>query len=47
MDLIFEADLRGEVFQCFIGPSGPTVVGDGGGVCVGLCAIRNLGHHVR
>ena len=43
MTPFFEADLHGEVFQCLIGPTGPMVIGDGGGVCVGLCAIRNLG----
>jgi hypothetical protein len=43
MTPFFEADLRGEVFQCLIGPSGPMVIGDGGGVCLGVCAIRNLG----
>ena len=43
MTPFFEADLRGEVFQCLIGPSGPIVIGDGGGVCLGVCAIRNLG----
>jgi hypothetical protein len=43
MTPFFEADLRGEIFQCLIGPSGPMVIGDGGGVCLGVCAIRNLG----
>jgi hypothetical protein len=42
MTPFFEADLRGEVFQCLIGPSGPMVIGDGGGVCLGVGAIRNL-----
>ena len=42
MTPFFEADLRGEVFQCLIGPSGPMVIGDGGGVCLGVCAMRNL-----
>jgi hypothetical protein len=42
MTPFFEADLRGELFQCLIGPSGPMVIGDGGGVCLGVCAIRNL-----
>jgi hypothetical protein len=42
MTPFFEADLRGEVFQCLIGPSGPMVIGDGGGVCLGVCALRNL-----
>src|SRR5262245_9660314 len=42
MTPFFEADLRGEVFQCVIGPSGPMVIGDGGGVCLGVCALRNL-----
>jgi hypothetical protein len=43
MTPFFEADLRGEVFQCLIGSSGPMVIGDGGGVCLGVCALRNLG----
>jgi hypothetical protein len=43
MTPFFEADLRGEVFQCLIGSSGPMVIGDGGGVCLGVCAMRNLG----
>jgi hypothetical protein len=43
MTPFFEADLRGEIFQCLIGPSGPMIIGDGGGVCLGVCAIRNLG----
>ena len=42
MSPFFEADVRGEIFQCLIGPSGPMVIGDGGGVCLGVCAIRNL-----
>ena len=44
MTPFFEADLRGEIFQCLIGLSGPMVIGDGGGVCLGVCAIRNLAH---
>jgi hypothetical protein len=44
MTPFFEADLRGEIFQCLIGTSGPMVIGDGGGACLGVCAIRNLAH---
>jgi hypothetical protein len=43
MTPFFEADLRGSPFQCVIGQSGPMVIGDGGGVCLGVCAMRNLG----
>jgi hypothetical protein len=39
----FEADLRGSVFRCVIGHPGPMVIGDGAGVCLGVCALRNLG----
>jgi hypothetical protein len=43
MSPFFEIDLRGSVLQCVIGRPGPMVIGDGAGVCLGVCAMRNLG----
>src|SRR5262245_3626338 len=43
MTPFFDADLLREVFQWLIGPPGLLLSGDGGVVCLGVCAIRNLG----